>query len=534
MSLKFTTIPQKRLLAGITSASTSFYLNNIVSFDGVTDLTPADFGSIHYCAFRNDTGTILELMEIDPSTITAGDAITINKRGLSFYGDLTTQDTDLKLDWPTNTVVMLGTDVPQIFQWLKEYIDGIAIAGAPDATTAIKGLVKMSTAPVSAASPIAVGTNDDRVPVGYAVDSVGTDSYAITPTPAETAYVAGKEYTFKAGTANTGACTLNVSALGAKTIKKDVSTDLATGDILQNQIVVCKYDGTNMQLMSKSSLDKQTDVQTFTSSSTWTKPAGAKTVTIIAVGAGGSGGGGTTGVGGAGAGGGGGAVVIETLDASLLGATETVVCGTGGAAPGGDVNGNNGTASTFGTRISAGGGGGGLRRNGAGGGGGGVGGSASGATGGLPTAASDAIAGQGATGTNAAGRLAEWGGASGGGGGGETPNLKGGSSLYGGGGGGSGYLTTGTGSDGGVSGSYVVGGGGTGANPGVAGNSNVTLGKGYAGAGGGGAGEGYAGGAGGFPGGGGGGGGGVTSGGVGPSGNGGAGANGQVTVITYF
>lgn len=87
----------------------------------------------------------------------------------------------------------------------------------------------------------------------YAVDSAGTDSYAITLQSAFGAYYAGMEVSFKAGTANTGACTLNVNGLGAKTIKKDVSTDLATGDILANQIVTVKYDGTNFQMVSLSS-----------------------------------------------------------------------------------------------------------------------------------------------------------------------------------------------------------------------------------------------------------------------------------------
>jgi hypothetical protein len=87
----------------------------------------------------------------------------------------------------------------------------------------------------------------------YAVDSVGTGAYAIAPTPAIAAYVAGQVFLFKAGTANTGTCSLNVSGLGAKTIKKDVSVDLATGDILANQDVMVVYDGTNMQLISQTS-----------------------------------------------------------------------------------------------------------------------------------------------------------------------------------------------------------------------------------------------------------------------------------------
>jgi len=46
----------------------------------------------------------------------------------------------------------------------KAYIDGIAIAGSPDATTSTKGIGRVSVAPASAATPIFVGDNDNRVP----------------------------------------------------------------------------------------------------------------------------------------------------------------------------------------------------------------------------------------------------------------------------------------------------------------------------------------------------------------------------------
>lgn len=84
----------------------------------------------------------------------------------------------------------------------------------------------------------------------YAADSVGTDAYAITLSPAPASYATGQTFFFKAGTANTGAATLNVNGLGAKTIKKAYNSDLATGDILANQIVQVTYDGTNFQMMS--------------------------------------------------------------------------------------------------------------------------------------------------------------------------------------------------------------------------------------------------------------------------------------------
>lgn len=84
----------------------------------------------------------------------------------------------------------------------------------------------------------------------YAADAGSTDDYAITLAPAPTAYAAGQTFRFKANTANTGATTLNVNGLGAKTIKKNYNSDLATGDILANQLVEVIYDGTNFQMLS--------------------------------------------------------------------------------------------------------------------------------------------------------------------------------------------------------------------------------------------------------------------------------------------
>src|SRR5574343_62524 len=53
----------------------------------------------------------------------------------------------------------------------------------------------------------------------YAADAGGTDAYAITVTPAPTAYVTGQVFRFKANTANTVTATLNVNSLGALTLK---------------------------------------------------------------------------------------------------------------------------------------------------------------------------------------------------------------------------------------------------------------------------------------------------------------------------
>lgn len=61
----------------------------------------------------------------------------------------------------------------------KAYVDGVAIAGAADSSTTVKGISKLSTAPVSGTNPIVVGDNDTRVPTQNENDAlVGTSGTA--------------------------------------------------------------------------------------------------------------------------------------------------------------------------------------------------------------------------------------------------------------------------------------------------------------------------------------------------------------------
>lgn len=120
-----------------------------------------------------------------------------------------------------------------------------------DASTTVKGVSKTSVAPAVANNPIVVGTNDPRVPIAYSAETGTANTYVITPSPVITAYAAGQVFSFVATNANTGASTLNVNGLGAKTINKDGGIAMAAGDILANQMIVVEYDGTNMQTISR-------------------------------------------------------------------------------------------------------------------------------------------------------------------------------------------------------------------------------------------------------------------------------------------
>ncbi len=140
-TIKPLTAPAKRLAATITGSATAFQVNDIEGWNG-SNLSSSDFGTKAYAAFRNSAGTLLELMEIDPSTI-ASASITIVRRGLKFNGDdLTTEVSGNKLTWVKgDTIIEFGSHFPQL---LAHYVDILA-----DQT--IAGIKTFSVAPKSSA-----------------------------------------------------------------------------------------------------------------------------------------------------------------------------------------------------------------------------------------------------------------------------------------------------------------------------------------------------------------------------------------------
>lgn len=139
----------------------------------------------------------------------------------------------------------------------------VANPAATNASTTAKGVSEEATLAETLART-GTGTTGARTFVSpenlttvqtydYAADAGGTDAYAITVTPAPTAYVTGQVFRFKANTANTGTATLNVNSLGALTLKKPSAsgyTALETGDILASQLVEVMYNGTDMIVTS--------------------------------------------------------------------------------------------------------------------------------------------------------------------------------------------------------------------------------------------------------------------------------------------
>lgn len=92
----------------------------------------------------------------------------------------------------------------------KKYADDIAIAGGADASTSVKGISKLSVAPVSSTNPIACGTNDGRLPTTdekAALAGSGTPSasnkYVTVDTDALKELLSNKDTTGTLGTSDT-------------------------------------------------------------------------------------------------------------------------------------------------------------------------------------------------------------------------------------------------------------------------------------------------------------------------------------------
>lgn len=197
-------------------------------------------------------------------TITANTTWSTTTKGGARMNNITTAQRDA-LAAPANGMIIYNTTTGEMNQYIGGAWSAMASGSTqPNASTTVAGKVEEATqsendagtaAGASAdlfATPAANAATIQKNAWLYAADAGASDAYAITLAPALAAYVTGQVVYFKANTANTGAASLNVNALGAKTIKKNNDQDLATGDIEAAQLCAVIYDGTNFQLLSDS------------------------------------------------------------------------------------------------------------------------------------------------------------------------------------------------------------------------------------------------------------------------------------------
>ncbi|WP_433943597.1 phage tail protein [Paenibacillus sp. SN-8-1] len=131
------------------------------------------------------------------------------------------------------------------------------VAAPADASTTTKGIVQLndatnSTSTTQAATANAVKQVNDAVTT-HAADYVkhpgfagasGTTGLTVTLNPAPTAYVDGMALAIKIANTSTGATSLNVNGLGAKTIKKANGNDITSGYLKAGSIYTVRYNAT--------------------------------------------------------------------------------------------------------------------------------------------------------------------------------------------------------------------------------------------------------------------------------------------------
>ena len=84
----------------------------------------------------------------------------------------------------------------------------------------------------------------------------GTDTITASLSPALTAYANGQIFTLIPANSNTGAVTININGLGAKSITKNGSTALVAGDLVAGVTYSLQYDGTRFQKIAGSDYAK--------------------------------------------------------------------------------------------------------------------------------------------------------------------------------------------------------------------------------------------------------------------------------------
>lgn len=93
-------------------------------------------------------------------------------------------------------------------------------------------------------------TQNNILAQGHMGTTTGTNTIVATPAVPLAVYSIDALLTVQFGGTNTGAATINISGLGAKTLVKRASTALAAGDALTGATGLLRYNGTNMQLLN--------------------------------------------------------------------------------------------------------------------------------------------------------------------------------------------------------------------------------------------------------------------------------------------
>jgi len=119
----------------------------------------------------------------------------------------------------------------------------------PSANLPMGGYKHTGVATATARTDYCTAANAQDNAFDWLTSVSGADTITATAGLSMSAYAAGQTFRFVSAGANTGAATLNLNAIGAKSITKNGSTALIAGDIPSGATVEVIYDGTRFQMV---------------------------------------------------------------------------------------------------------------------------------------------------------------------------------------------------------------------------------------------------------------------------------------------
>lgn len=312
-------------------------LSGNICFTIDSGLTTTEF----VCGVANGTSITSMTRGIGPDGVTSTSSLRFPHRYgsdvkvtdfpvLQQYGRLLNGQDSLPnvIRYSTSTVTATSGDIYALAP--VDYVNNVAINGAPNAAANVKGITKLSSSPASSTNPIALNSEE-----------VATTSGANKVVRASSTGYINQNFLDIFGTNNTWTST----------------STFASGTVFNG---IMSVNGSSTIDTNKNIGGGFTHITTFTNigTSTWTKPTGVTRIRVKMVGGGGAGGFQNSSQGGA-SGGGGGGYCERIIDVSLI-STTTVVVGSGAPSINSTGTGGTGSTTSFGSYCSATGGTGGM------------------------------------------------------------------------------------------------------------------------------------------------------------------------------
>lgn len=249
--------------SGASIGDTTLTLQSMLGIDGVA-ITTTDIGTGGFGTIEPGNGSQEEAIKFTGITQNSNGTATLTGVSTVLFKSPYTATSGLAKTHAGATTFILSNDAA-FYGAILDYVDNSLMASGIPMTTTAQGIAKISVAPTSAINPIVVGDNDPRVPtqseknylssayitpVPYAVATGTSSAFTATLASSISTLASGSTLNILVPITNASGVTLNVNALGARTIKKGITSSLASGDIVVGQVASLVYDGNSFQLTS--------------------------------------------------------------------------------------------------------------------------------------------------------------------------------------------------------------------------------------------------------------------------------------------